>query len=268
MDNNIIIGDLVRLDRRTRSLSRTQDGKSVMLPTSACRCLAALAQAKEQVLSQEQLMDIGWRHAGIEVTDNSVRVMITKIRRALVTLKVDERIQLIAVTRSGYRLIVRADRPGATAVSAAEPDVQTARNLTASAGGELPVIAPRQLLQRRIAAGVAGLVLGCCAVAVTSWLLTINPVPVHYMRWYDEKTPPQTEVWVAGEAQPDKQRVLQTLQLYTQFALHKDGDINAEHARYLYITTGKSSPNLGLIACVTPLRDSENNCESYSFTYR
>ncbi|ADP09821.1 Putative transcriptional regulatory protein [Erwinia sp. Ejp617] len=268
MDNNITIGDLVRLDRRTRSLSRTHDGKSVMLPTAACRCLAALAQAKEQVLSQEQLMDIGWRHAGVEVTDNSVRVMITKIRRALVTLKVDERIQLIAVTRSGYRLIVRADRPGATDLSAAKRGVQAARILPAAAGDALPVIAPRSRLQRRIAAGVAGLVLGSCAVAVTGWLLTIDPVPVHYIRWYDGKAPPQSEVWVPEKAQPEKQQVIQTLQLYTQFALNKEGDINAEHARYLYITTGKSSPHLGLIACVTPLRDSENNCESYSFTYR
>ena len=52
-------------------------------------------------------MEIGWRSAGVEVTDNSVRVMITKLRRAFTQLNLQEAITLIAVTRSGYRLLVR-----------------------------------------------------------------------------------------------------------------------------------------------------------------
>lgn len=52
-------------------------------------------------------MEIGWRSSGVEVTDNSVRVMITKLRRAFAQLDLQEAITLIAVTRSGYRLLVR-----------------------------------------------------------------------------------------------------------------------------------------------------------------
>lgn len=266
MDNNIIIDNLLMLDGRTRTLSRIQDGKGVMLPASACRCFIALAQAKEQVLSQEQLMDVGWRHSGVEVTDNSVRVMITKIRRALIALEVNDSVQLIAVTRSGYRLIVRTTQPGKTqrTTSASNP-------LHASTGlvsRHVSAYRDHNLLKRRLAAGAAGLVLGSCLAAAVSWLLAIKPMPINYVRWHGAEAPPQTEVWVPGNISPDIQRVAQTLQLYRQYAINKNGEINPEHARYLYITTGGASPDLGLIACVAPLRDSENNCESYSFKYR
>ncbi|HFT8658734.1 TPA: transcriptional regulator [Enterobacter cloacae] len=83
-------------------------------------CLAALPEAQGEVLCQEQLMEIGWRSAGVEVTDNSVRVMITKLRRAFAQLDLQEAITLIAVTRSGYRLLVRE------ASSELPPPAQTA----------------------------------------------------------------------------------------------------------------------------------------------
>ncbi|CCG88115.1 winged helix-turn-helix domain-containing protein [Erwinia piriflorinigrans] len=266
MDNNIIIGNLLTIDRRTRTLSSVLDGKNVMLPASACRCLIALTQAKEQVLSQEQLMDIGWRHSGVEVTDNSVRVMITKIRRALIALEVNDSVQLIAVTRSGYRLIVRTEQPAAELrnVSAGKPLHVSAEVISQHVGA---FRAHSQLI-RRMVASAAGLVVGSCVVAAVSWLLTIKPEPINYIRWHGEEAPPQTEVWVPGNIPADKQLIAQTLQLYIQYATKKDGDINPKHARYLYITTEESSPELGLIACVAPLRDSENNCESYSFKYR
>lgn len=56
-------------------------------------------------------MDIGWRSAGVEVTDNSVRVMVNKLRRALASLEMQDAIALVAVTRSGYRLIIREESP-------------------------------------------------------------------------------------------------------------------------------------------------------------
>ena len=107
MLNHIAIGTSVTLDLQTRMLTRTDTQQTVTLPQSACLCLAALAEAQGEVLSQEQLMEIGWRSAGVEVTDNSVRVMITKLRRAFTQLNLQEAITLIAVTRSGYRLLVR-----------------------------------------------------------------------------------------------------------------------------------------------------------------
>ncbi|WP_245840181.1 winged helix-turn-helix domain-containing protein [Pantoea rwandensis] len=80
---------------------------SVVLPASAALCLYALVEAQGEVLSQEQLMDIGWRHVGFAATENSVRVMISKLRRALAALELDQQVTLLAVTRSGYRLMVR-----------------------------------------------------------------------------------------------------------------------------------------------------------------
>ena len=61
MLNYIAIGTGVTLDLQTRTLARTDREASVTLPQSACLCLAAMAEAQGEVLSQEQLMDIGWR---------------------------------------------------------------------------------------------------------------------------------------------------------------------------------------------------------------
>ena len=71
-------------------------------------------------------MEIGWRSAGVEVIDDSVRVMITKLRRAFAQLDLQEAITLIAVTRSGYRLLVReasSELPPPAQDEPAVPDV-------------------------------------------------------------------------------------------------------------------------------------------------
>ena len=132
MVNYIAIGSLVTLDLHTRLLTRTRDGECVTLPASACLCLAALVEAQGQILSQEQLMDIGWRSAGVEVTDNSVRVMVNKLRRALASLEMQDAIALVAVTRSGYRLIIREESPP-------EPSAESVEILPPPQPPEMPV---------------------------------------------------------------------------------------------------------------------------------
>lgn len=135
MLNHIAIGSLITLDLQTRILTRTDRGESVTLPQSACLCLAALVEASGEVLSQEQLMEIGWRSAGVEVTDNSVRVMITKLRRAFTQLEMQDVITLMAVTRTGYRLVVRSDSSEHKPFTDAEP-IATSEATEASAAPE------------------------------------------------------------------------------------------------------------------------------------
>ncbi|WP_336796877.1 transcriptional regulator [Erwinia aphidicola] len=263
MHNSIAIGTSLKLDRRTRTLSNIKDGSSVTLPASACRCLRALVEEKEKVLSYEQLMDIGWRNSGVEVTENSVRVMITKIRRALATLKVDDRIQLIAVTRSGYRLIVNIEALVITD-SAAPPAVTAPLAIaTAPPSVEKPRIWPRRML-----AATAGALLGCVMVLLLSWFFKVAPQRIDFVRWQGEAVPPDSEVWVPQGllSAAQKETITDTLKLYSHYAAGNEP--NAEKARYLYITIGHSSHHMGLIACTIPLRASENNCESYYFTQR
>ncbi len=276
MHNSIAIGTSLKLDRRTRTLSNIKNGSSVTLPASACRCLKALVEEKENVLSYEQLMDIGWRNSGVEVTENSVRVMITKIRRALVTLKVDEWIQLVAVTRSGYRLIVNkevavitAARHAEASIPQLEPPIPPAAAppslppLPATLSGEKTAV-----WQRRLLACAVGALLGWLAVLIISGYFKFTPQRTDFTRWYGEAIPPETEVWVPqGELSAAQQKtVVQTLQLYALYA--SSYETNAEKARFLYITIGHSPRHMGLIACAIPLRTSENNCESYYFTKR
>lgn len=276
MQNTIAIGTSLKLDRRTRTLSNTRDGNSVTLPASACRCLKALVEEKENVLSYEQLMDIGWRNAGVEVTENSVRVMITKIRRALGALKVDDRIQLVAVTRSGYRLIVNKEAvvvpaapPAQVTIPQAPPPIPPSDAPpplpppAAPASGEKTAVWPRRLL-----ACAVGALLGCLAVFLLSVYFKVTPQRTDFIRWHGEAIPPETEVWVPqGELSAAQQKtVVQTLQLYALYASAYEPD--DERARFLYVTLGHSPRHMGLIACAIPLRASENNCESYYFTKR
>lgn len=262
MLNNIIaIGTSVTLDLDTRMLTRTADGKNVTLPVSACHCLKALVEAEGQVLTQEQLMDIGWRNSGVEVTENSVRVMITKIRRAIITLHVQDAIKLLAVTRSGYRLVIRVH-------PTLDSNLEQPRN-----GEDSDVITPAINLphqrsssrKKLFMAGAAGLILGGIVAALLSLYFKVTPEQINYARWKGGEAPPNTEVWVPADHQNEQATIRDTLELYNNYVVSREA--KGEMAKYLYITIGESTRYRGLIACATPLKRSENNCESYYFRY-
>jgi DNA-binding winged helix-turn-helix (wHTH) protein len=271
MLNNIAIGTAVSLDLQARTLSRIRDGKSVTLPVSACNCLKALVEAKEEVLSQEQLMDIGWRNAGVEVTENSVRVMINKIRRAISSLDMQDSITLLAVTRSGYRLIIRnaAGQLGEFARQAKPEEIPKSSALPSefdSSATEPPQIkTTRATWKYRIIATLAGLILGMLMAMFIGWLLRVSPDPVKFVRWSGKEAPPLTEVWVPAASQSEDLTIRRTLELYAEYALKSEA--KTDKANHLYITVGKDPQYYGLVACVAPLQDSENNCESYYFRY-
>jgi DNA-binding winged helix-turn-helix (wHTH) protein len=180
MLNNIIaIGTSVTLDLDTRILTRTSDGRNVTLPVSACHCLKALVEAEGQVLTQEQLMDIGWRNAGVEVTENSVRVMVTKIRRAIITLHVQDAIKLLAVTRSGYRLVINVPL-----FYDINPE-QTGNGIIQSYA-TVPEI---NLIQQRfssrkelIVAGAIGMIMGGIVAALLSLFFKFSPMHISSAR--------------------------------------------------------------------------------------
>jgi DNA-binding winged helix-turn-helix (wHTH) protein len=263
MLNNIIaIGTSVTLDLDTRMLTRTVDGKEVTLPVSACHCLKALVEAEGQVLTQEQLMDIGWRNSGVEVTENSVRVMINKIRRALMTLHVQDAIKLLAVTRSGYRLVIRT-----------HPTLDSNPEQPLNGEEDSDVITPAinlphqrpSVRKKLVVAGAAGLILGGIVAALMSLYFKVTPEQINYSRWEGDETPPNTEVWVPTDHQNEQATIRDTLELYNHYVVSREA--KGEMAKYLYVTMGESTEYRGLIACATPLKSSENNCESYYFRY-
>ncbi|WP_025758641.1 winged helix-turn-helix domain-containing protein [Enterobacter sichuanensis] len=266
MLNPIAIGTSVTLDLQTRVLARTDTQETVTLPQSACLCLAALVEAQGEVLSQEQLMEIGWRSAGVEVTDNSVRVMITKLRRAFAQLDLQEAITLIAVTRSGYRLLVRE------ASGELPPPAQTAP-LPAQEEPAAPDVPPvaahaparRYALKQKICVTLSGVLVGLVIALLLRGIVDFSPQPVHFVRWNGPGVPPGTQVMVQQDKQTQRALIESTLQTYTRHVL--DRRPNEKPAAVLYVTTGseKMSQFQGLIACQQPFKDSGNDCESFYF---
>lgn len=258
------------LDRQTRILTRTDSEESVTLPQSACLCLAALAEAGGEVLSQEQLMEIGWRSAGVEVTDNSVRVMITKLRRAFAQLEMQDVVTLMAVTRSGYRLIVRDTgsehqpftdaEPIASPEDTDEPAAPEAATPPAPPSTRHPFI-PRLLIT------LGGVVAGIAIALILRSLLDFTPQPIHFVRWDGPGIPPGTVVMVQQDKQEQRDLIVSTLQTYTRHVLEKRPA--EKPAGVLYVTTGseKMSKFQGLIACQQPFKDSGNDCESFYFRH-
>lgn len=268
MLNNIAIGPSVTLDMQTRTLTRTRDGESVTLPASACLCLQALADAHGEVLSQEQLMDIGWRSAGVEVTENSVRVMINKLRRALNSLSLQDSITLLAVTRSGYRLIVRDDSP------ALAPQVVPPAPLH-----EPGVIPPTRAVRgdathtrrndkrKMLIAGLCGILAGLAAALLLLHLYVVRPTRIDFVPWNGPGVPANTEVMVPKGKEDQQKLIEDTLRTYT---LHvRDKRVDEKPARVLYLTLGdpRASKHLGLIACAQPFQDANNDCESFYFRF-
>ncbi|MGN7789862.1 winged helix-turn-helix domain-containing protein [Enterobacter sp. 22452] len=265
MLNNIVIGSLVTLDLQTRELARSDTQETVTLPQSACLCLAALVEAAGEVLSQEQLMEIGWRSAGVEVTDNSVRVMITKLRRAFTQLQVQEAITLIAVTRTGYRLLVRETSNEPLAVAAPAEEVTLPAQPDASPPAASAPVRPRAGLKQKLVALSSGLLVGLVLALLARSVIDFSPQPVHFVRWNGPGVPPGTQVMVQEDKQSQHTLIASTLQTYTRHVL--DRRPNEKPAAVLYVTTGseKMSQFQGLIACQQPFKDSGNDCESFYF---
>lgn len=192
MVNYIAIGSLVTLDLHTRLLTRTRDGECVTLPASACLCLAALVEAQGQILSQEQLMDIGWRSAGVEVTDNSVRVMVNKLRRALASLEMQDAIALVAVTRSGYRLIIREESPPEPSAESVEILPHHSRLKCRWRLRLLPSATPaprRKRLLRSAAFAVCGMLIGILIALSVKNAFVPSPQSIEFILWQGEGIP-------------------------------------------------------------------------------
>ncbi|TKV07863.1 transcriptional regulator [Citrobacter sp. wls619] len=267
MTDYITIGSIVALDLQTRLLTRTCDGESVTLPASACVCLSALVEAQGEILSQEQLMDIGWRSSGIEVTENSVRVMVNKIRRAFITLEVQDQIALVAVTRSGYRLVLREER----SIPAVTQSSQQLDSL-------IPEISPPAALTPK-PLRFTGRWWKFCAILLCGVLLGVviglymrsfyypTPLQVSFEQWNKPGVPADTIVMVQKEKRQRDEIIQATLNNFKKYVLDKRP--NEKPAKVLYITTGPSRMDKyqGLIACQKPLQDSKNDCESFYFYF-
>ncbi|MCU4369593.1 transcriptional regulator [Acinetobacter courvalinii] len=100
------INDHLIFDDISRDLiSLKLKNKKVTLGQAAAFCLDCLIAAQGDVVSQETLIEEGWRKHGFEVSTGNVRQVISQLRRAFSQLKESPDI-LITVHKLGYRLQV------------------------------------------------------------------------------------------------------------------------------------------------------------------
>lgn len=246
----IPIGLTASLDTRTRRLRRNQDGKSVTLPASAALCLHALAEANGDVLSPEKLMDIGWRNVGFAATQNSVRVMISKLRSALVTLDLDQQVNLLAVTRSGYRLIV---------LDAAHAEASELPN------GLLPSGFLAMHRKRALLITASGIAAGAIVGLMAKQLLLLTPKKVDFIEWQGQSTPVESRIWVPKGMQTQHALIEATLRTYTRYVLEAKPHQSAAKELYVTLSAASSLHHQGVIACQQTLQEVNNACQSYYF---
>lgn len=272
MDNKIALGTNATLDLQTRSLIRTHDGYSVSLPASACMCLKAMVEAHGEVLSQEQLMDIGWRRAGVEVTENSVRVMINKLRRAINIMELQDTVTLLAVTRSGYRLIIR--EPGTNP----EPSVQSVQSGSAEKYAVHDDNGRRTTPVSQTAAGrspawfvklfIMGALTGLVIALILTVLLRVDIPTVTFVPWQGPGVPQGTQVRVPSGKASEQELIQATLSTYTNHVLTRRPGEKPASILYITLGAGKLSKYQGVIACHRPVEELKNGCESFYFRIR
>lgn len=251
MPHTILLGQAARLDRRTRILNRTLDDMSVTLPASAARCLYALAEAQGEVLTHEQLMEIGWRCAGYAATDNSVRVMINKLRRALLSLELDQQVSLLAVSRSGYRLIINTPH-------VVEHPVPL----------PMPLSSPvRGTLEWRRASGIiiAGITAGYLVALLVQHFFLLTPKPIDFVSWQGPAIPVGSSVWVPKGHQTQHALIEATLRTYRRYVLETNPDKPAASVLYVTLNSANNPQHQGVIACQQPFEEANNACESFYF---
>ena len=285
ISNDIGIGPKVSLNLQTRTLTRVRDGKKIVLPASACRCLHVLADAQGGVISQEELMEVGWNSVGVTATHNSIRVMINKLRQAFKTLELHDVISLLAVTRTGYRLIVRnqdslplppvTDRDSDSDNDHLPPITDNAtppliaENLPAPSQtlpSETQVPVMREKKQYVCILGLlAGLFAGVIFCSGFYNHYSLKPKEVSYVDWKGEGIPTGSEVKVLQGTQHKQEMISMTLDLYKKYVLDKNPP--EKPATVLYVNLGLSNTknHAGLIACQQPFKENRNECESFYF---
>ncbi len=107
-DRNEVSFGQFRLDLSQRQLSR--DGMLIRLSSRALDILCALALAKSEVVTKDELMTQVW--PGLVVDENTIRVHVSALRKAL-DEETGGQTHLLTVPGRGYRLVGLKPQPSA-----------------------------------------------------------------------------------------------------------------------------------------------------------
>ena len=268
--DSLKIGEGMLLDTRTRILLRVKDGRKVKLGVSPCECLQALVNAKEETLSQEILLDVGWRKVGIEVTSSSLRVAINQLRRAFLSLQTDKDILIVTVPRAGYRLIINANRDighkiiNISAETNATDAVHVAPIVIQKHAKDEVINDERKfnLKYLLLAAPLLFSIAGIFASLMLGKKIEESAIPVTYELYkYPVKNKhPNANIYVDSKTEMSPSVVEMVLNLWESQVT------NAAGYSDLYLNINANKTFTGLFACKNPIGEKNSDCNSYVFS--
>lgn len=286
----ILIGDYLSLNLQTRALTRVKDEKKVILGLSPSLCLASLLKANGAVMTHESLLDVGWRQTGIEVTSSSLRVMINQLRRAFLSLQIDNKLEIITVPRIGYRLLIsdagEAESRQSVRVldlSSSKPE-QITPYLSSDKSGSLisraeeiePVIESSELQQPKVQSKsdsgsgqrtliyiIISTMLGLlCTWAVMQLYVSEIEIPVNYKFINPQaiSLPKNVKVYTQKNITDSDEKIKATLELWRGF-----NPSDAINYSFLYLNIGHDQYHYSLFACKKAIEEGNSECKSFVY---
>ncbi|QLK63843.1 hypothetical protein GE278_23900 (plasmid) [Enterobacteriaceae bacterium Kacie_13] len=266
----LCIGDILVLDTQTRILSCPNKPHKVTLGVSACLCLEELIKAEGATLSQESLIDKGWRQVGIEVTASSLRGVINQLRKAFLSLRIDKEVLIVTVPRLGYRMLTSVEniiQPEVeTAVPESAPEPTSGITEGSVAKKLSSVLLPTQFYRTSILKWIAFLTSSILLAALLAWGVSFHYwrhiVSINYVPYSDagiKMVVGDARVYVDPDKTPDVARMKETLSLWKKY--YSD----TEKWNYLYVSNGTASYLYSMFGCTKPLGELQNDCLSFVF---
>ena len=263
----IHIGKNVIFAPDTRVLANTENRKTIAIGVSPANCLKGLLQAEGRVLSQDTLIDIGWRQAGIEVTISSVRVAMNQLRRAFAHLQVEKELVIITVPREGYRLVVthpHSDSPLLAEISrpadlSAQEDAE--HDALLSAQPDTPEVPASAGWKRFAGVAVIALALGCALAWGIKRALLPEPVPISYqpVNSATAGAGPELHIFAVQSPRVTDELVRKTVRFWREYP---DA---AGKETFLYVHGGNDAFHYGLFACARSIEENSSGCKSFVF---
>ncbi|NIG35914.1 hypothetical protein C1Y43_19310 [Pantoea sp. ICBG 828] len=264
-----------------RRLLRDRHDNELLLNQSSARCLALFLQKPGEVISHETLLDEGWRSQGVHVTENSLRQMLSMLRKQFLQLRVEGE-TFVTVHRQGYRLHesvrVEACLPLAEAVEEArimseariQPLVTTHVHttplpvmvqppITTTVEEEIPAAAPRSrsglVLIGMLISAVLLLVLALLGIKVLEIrdVVAVTYAPYRHVQgrqWYIQDDFSATE---REEIDQNLQLVSDSMARFIQLA---------EEERHIYINRTKLADRYSWFICQNPIEQKDALCRS------
>jgi len=255
----ISINENLVFDNINREItSKKLQGKKVTLGVAAANCLEALLEAKGEIVSQEALINEGWRKHGYEVSPGNVRQVVSQLRRAFSSLKESPEL-LATVTKKGYRIlpIIIPDTLNIVALQ------QTEQALLQLDVGYTRLSKPREVWKVKISyLAYTALVINIFLVVLFDLSYsTLSQHKTFYQR-VTVKITPGTELFVDSKMANDSEYIGRAIDVLTHSPFWA---IDKNTLTWIYINGAKNKNIFSFFLCDNDIKLKKTSCTSRVF---